>query len=237
MRADEIELEIIKFIEKNPGMTINQVSQAMSENGVSSRMTTVKKINDLKSDERRIIEDRQEANSFHRLYINDRSEFKLVDTELANIEMTILRMGDNSVKYEEMRHTERSNKRSDNVMFFLRMSNQLIDIFLHNVLLRVNNNVSFETDKQILYTKIIKLMVANDLASTSNLPIADVLIEGLRKNMNSESFRNYAKSIGMKLGAMENFILMADNFNKKFLTVVDFKEQVHSLIDGNRNNY
>jgi hypothetical protein len=237
MRTDEIELEIIKFIEKNPGRTINQVSQAMSENGVSSRMTTLKKINDLKSDERRIIEDRQEANSFHRLYINDRSEFKLVDTELANIEMTILRMDDNSIKYEEMRQTERSNKQADNVMFFLRMSNQLIDIFLHNVLLRVNNNVSFETDKQILYTKIIKLMVANDLASTSNLQIADVLIEGLRKNMNSESFRNYAKSIGMKLSAMENFILMADNFNKKFLTVDDFKEQVHSLIDGNRNNY
>jgi len=237
LRADEIELEIIKFIEKNPGMTINQVSQAMSENGVSSRMTTVKKINDLKSDERRIIEDRQEANSFHRLYINDRSEFKLVYTELANIEMTILRMGDNSVKYEEMRQIERSNKRSDNVMFFLRISNNLIDIFLHYLLLRVNNNVTFETDKQILYTKIIKLMVANDLASTSNLQIADVLIEGLRKNMNSESFRNYAKSIGMKLGAMENFILMADNFNKKFLTVIDFKEQVHSLIDGNRNNY
>jgi hypothetical protein len=165
------------------------------------------------------------------------SEFKLVDTELANIEMTILRMGDNSVKYEEMRQTERSNKRSDNVMFFLRISNNLIDIFLHYLLLRVNNNVTFETDKQILYTKIIKLMVANDLASTSNLQIADVLIEGFRKNMNSESFRNYAKSIGMKLGAMENFILMADNFNKKFLTVVDFKEQVHSLINGNRNNY
>jgi hypothetical protein len=165
------------------------------------------------------------------------SEFKLVDTELANIEMTILRMGDNSVKYEEMRQTERSNKRSDNVMFFLRISNNLIDIFLHYLLLRVNNNVTFETDKQILYTKIIKLMVANDLASTSNLRIADGLIEGMRKNMNSESFRNYAKSIGMKLGAMENFILMADNFNKKFLTVVDFKEQVHSLIDGNRNNY
>jgi hypothetical protein len=165
------------------------------------------------------------------------SEFKLVDTELANIEMTILRMGDNSVRYEEMRQTERSNKRSDNVMFFLRISNNLIDIFLHYLLLRINNNVTFETDKQILYTKIIKLMVANDLASTSNLQIADVLIEGFRKNMNSESFRNYAKSIGMKLGAMENFILMADNFNKKFLTVDDFKEQVHSLIDGNRNNY
>jgi hypothetical protein len=237
LKSDEIELEITKFIESNPGRTINQVAEVMSEKGVSSRMTTLKKINDLKSQDRGIIEDRQERNSFHRLYINDQSGFKQIDRELTNIEMTILRMHDNQITYEEVSRTERPNKQLDNVMNFLHVSTNLIDIFLHTLLLRINNNIKFETDKETLYTKIIKLMVANDLVASYNFRAKDILIEDLQKKMSKETFRNYAKNIGMKLGPMENFILMADDFNKKFLTGDNFKEEIVSLIDGNRNNY
>jgi hypothetical protein len=80
-------------------------------------------------------------------------------------------------------------------------------------------------------------MVANDLVASYNFRAKDILIEDLQKKMSKETFRNYAKNIGMKLGPMENFILMADDFNKKFLTGDNFKEEIVSLIDGNRKNY
>ena len=43
---DMREVKIIKFIKQNPGSTTNQVVKFMDKNG-SSKITTLKKINDL----------------------------------------------------------------------------------------------------------------------------------------------------------------------------------------------
>ena len=239
MRSEEIELEIVNFIEKNPGKTINKVAQRMSEKGISSRMTTLKKIDDLKSKERGIIEDRKEGNSFHRLHINDQNEFKRIDNELSEIEMNVLRMRDNFIKFQELYHEKKHSPRQyDNLQVFLEVQVELMDLFLHTLLLQINNNVKFETDKQLLYAKIIKLMVVNDRSQIfKDLHMTDELLRDMGEKMNSEPFRAYAKEIGMKLSVMENFISMADDFRKRYLTIDDFTKQLQSLIPGNRNNY
>jgi hypothetical protein len=239
LKSDQIELEIIKFVERNPGKTINQVAEFMSEKGISSRMTTLKKINNLKSAERGIIDDRQEGNSFHRLYVNKQSEYKLIDKQLSEIEMNVLRMRDNIVRYEQVcRQIDNPPQELEDLMIFIHVYVESIDSFLHALLLRINNMVKSETDKQILFARVLKLMVFNDSLHTyKDSGMRDALLADVKEKVNSESFITYARDSGMKISAMENFISLADDFIKKFLSVNDFKKQVRSLVEGNTNNY
>jgi hypothetical protein len=239
LKSDQIELEIIKFIEMNPGKTINRVAEIMSEKGISSRMTTLKKIDNLKSTERGLIEDRQEGNSFHRLYINKKSEYKLIDKQLSEIELNILRMRDNIVRYEEVyRQNDNPPQALEDLMIFIHVFEQSIDSFLHALLLRINNTINSETDRQILFGRVIKLMVFNDMLHTyRESGIRNSMLKELKEKMSSRSFITYTRNNGIKISAMENFIRFADDFTKKFLSESEFKKQIHSLREGNRNNF
>ena len=83
----DIEKEIRKYIQENAGTTENKVVDHITKKKMSSRMITLHVIGSLRQGE--IIQDRQEGNSFHRLYVNDVSTFSKIEKELEKIERFI----------------------------------------------------------------------------------------------------------------------------------------------------
>lgn len=167
MTSHEIELEILKYIEKNPGTTENKIAMYMDEKKMCSRMTTLKTIEDLKSNQRGLIVDRQEGNSFHRLHINDKNEFNRIQKELLEIESII--DATHEYKYvvnEYIENAQFGNSRDAGNAGFLRSQMHIyeppIKTMLQFLLTRTNNIIHSEKDKQALYAKFIKLITKVD---------------------------------------------------------------------------
>ena len=85
---DDDESAILNFIIKNPGQTENMVGKSMNDEGQCAKETTRKKIRRLM--DLKFVEDRKsKANSFHKLYASDKSQYNLIYGELLDIEKFI----------------------------------------------------------------------------------------------------------------------------------------------------
>jgi hypothetical protein len=62
------------------------------------------------------------------------------------------------------------------------------------------------------------------------------LSEDMERITSSKSIRAYVGQIGVKFSAIENFLLITEDFYKQFIKV-DLSKQLLSLILGNKNNY
>lgn len=165
MPSSKSESEICDYVKKNPGTTENKVATYMDEKGISSRMTTLKIIEDLKK--RGIILDRQEGNSFHRLYINDKNEFNRIQNELSEIENIIDDMhGYKQATNEYIENAQFGDSHDAGNAGFLQSYMHIyeppIRTMLQILLSRTNNIIHSEKDRQVLYAKFIELIAKVD---------------------------------------------------------------------------
>jgi hypothetical protein len=86
-RKLQLEEEIVKFIRENPQTTENKIVNHMNEIKLSSKMTTLSVIDELIS--KQTIDDDKIGKGFHRLSINDRSNFIKIENKLLEIEAMV----------------------------------------------------------------------------------------------------------------------------------------------------
>jgi len=226
--------KIIKYISENPNCTKTQVVANVKG---SSLVTTHKILKDL--EKQGIITIQKPNPQTNYLLINDQNQFNRIEKELSQIEICVLRMVDNYRIYiKEYYDEKKGSKDLGNLILCLHTCGELTDFFLHTLLLQISNEIKFEPDKNALYRKIISLMAVNDqFIMYHDLHMTDAFLEEMKDKMNSKTFTNYVRNKGLKISSMQNFILFADDFRRKYLNVQDFSKQIRTFVEGNRNNY
>jgi hypothetical protein len=226
--------KIIEFIHENPNCTKTQVIANIKG---SSLVTTHKILKDLEN--RGIVIVQKPNPQTNYLIINDQNDFNRIEKELSLIEICILRMVDNyKICIREQHEERKKSKDLEDLRVFIHTFGELIDFFLHTLLLQINNEVKFEPDRRTLYRKIISLMVINDqFIMYHDLHMTDLLLQEMKDKMNSKSFITNIRSKRVKLSAMESFILLAEDFRNKYLNVQDFSNQLTMMVEGNKNNF
>src|ERR1044072_9135079 len=95
-RLDEHHKAIIEYIKNNAGSSEKQVFDAMYQNGVCSKMTTVRKIGQLRRMDEIRDSLKEGERGFHKIYINDKNQFNRISAMLSVMEQYVNRL-DNSI--------------------------------------------------------------------------------------------------------------------------------------------
>ena len=233
---DMREVEIIKFIKQNPGSSTNQVVKFMDKNG-SSKITTIKKINDL-IEGKRIRDEHDKPNGFHKLFYDDNNDYDLINNQLTKIEKIIdimdkplkkiqrlvedqqkelLRLTDEKVPVEQKRKVvseELYSLQIDYQFTYLHM----IDIMFHVISLHIDERIHSDKDLQILYTKIIKLMrkVSKQFPRNAKGTL-DGIIDFIGEFISKKDIRLYAQKHNININLINNVIDTVENFKSEFL--------------------
>ena len=186
-RLDSHHKAILRFIKNSSNCTENQVVKSMEEQKVCSKMTTLRKLDELieKQEIRDLL--KQGQSGFHRFVINENNEFNRIDKILTEIETAIDTM-DEPVKkierllakqrrtvldeWEEIRKLKGLEREARKEQIKKLVSNdltslehhckfnyvQIIETMLHILTVQINDNIHSDNDLQILYTKLIKLI-------------------------------------------------------------------------------
>jgi hypothetical protein len=183
-RLDLHHKALLDFIKNNPRCTENQVVKAMEMKAhkVCSKMTTLRKIDELI--EKQEIKDLLEKGKtgFHRFIINENNEFNKIYNDLSEIDKIIDNV-DKSIESIYRTHPEWKKKqlnfrapeeiRSDfENFFFIELS-----IGFSKILQRINAILS-ENDSRILYDKLINVITKMYERSSKTLSW-DMLDEGM----------------------------------------------------------
>ena len=233
---DMREVEIIKFIKQNPGSTTNQVVKYMDKNG-SSKITTLKTINDL-IEGKRVRDEHDKPNGFHKLFYDDNNDFDLINNQLTKIEKIVdimdkplkkiqrlledqqkelLRLTDQKVSPEQRRKfvsEELYSLQIDYQFTYLHM----IDIMFHVLSLHIDERINSDKDLQILYTKIIKLMrkVSKQFPRNAKVTL-DGIINYLGEFISKKDIRVYAQKHNININLINDVIDTVENFKNEFL--------------------
>jgi hypothetical protein len=236
-REEDIrEVEIIKFIKENPGSTTNEVVKYMDKNG-SKKNTTLKKINHL-IEGKRIRDEHDKPNGFHKLFYEDNNDFDLINTQLTKIEKIVdimdkplkkiqrlledqqkelLRLTDEKVPIEQRRKflsEELYGLQIDYQYTYLHM----IDIMFHVLSLHIDERIHSDRDLQILYTKIIKLMrkVSKQFPRNAKGTL-DGIINFICEFTSKKDIRVYAQKHNININLINDVIDTVENFKNEFL--------------------
>ena len=233
---DTREVDIIKYIKENPGRTINQVVKYMNKNG-SSKITTLKKINAL-IEGKRIRDEHDKPNGFHKLFYDDNNDFDLINKQLTEIEKIvdimdkplkkiqrlledqqkeILRLTDEKVPVEQRRKfvsKELYSLQIDYQFTYLHM----IDTMFHVLSLQIDERIHSDKDLQILYTKIIKLMrkVSRQFPRNAKGTL-DGIINFIGEFTSKKDIRVYAQKHNININLINDVIDTVENFKNEFL--------------------
>lgn len=216
---NERAIKIINYIKENPGTTENKVVLYMDEKSLCSRLTTLKEIDSLVS--REIIEDRKEGNSFHRLHANNQNEFNRIDLEITEIETIMDEMDEPLRKLSQisMRENELADRANLRVNFHYPYRDS-VGTILQILLLWTSTKIRSKNYSQILYTRIMKLMLKLTL-QTFNLNdptnLLDNEINSLNQLKHSKTTVAFAKKNTVNIGVASNLIKKIENFNRRFL--------------------
>lgn len=231
--GDMREVEIIKFIKQNPGCTTNQVVNHMG----SSKNTTLKKINDL-IEGKRVRDEHDKPNGFHKLFYDDNNDFDLINNQLTKIEKIVdimdkplkkiqrlledqqkelLRLTDQKVPPEQRR------KFVSEELYSLQIDYQftymhMIDIMFHVLSLHIDERIHSDKDLQILYSKIIKLMrkVSKQFPRNAKVTL-DGIINYLGEFTSKKDIRVYAQKHNIDINLINDVIDTVENFQNEFL--------------------
>lgn len=233
---DMREVEIIKFIKQNPGSTTNQVVKYMVKNG-SSKIATLKKIDYLIED-KRIRDEHDKPNGFHKLFYDDNNDFDAINNQLTKIEKIVdvmdkplrkiqrlledqqkelLRLTDEKVPLEQRRKfvsEELYSLQIDYQFTYLHM----IDIMFHVLSLHIDERIHSDKDLQILYTKIIKLIrkVSKQFPRDAKFTL-DGIINYLGEFTSKKDIRVYAQKHNININLISHVIDTVENFKNEFL--------------------
>lgn len=145
----------------------------------TSRMTTLRLINELEKGGRiKILKGERQGQS-HRLSINNNSEFKEINQQISKLEGYIDRLKIVK-KIEEPRKHKGHISVSDEEFIFMHILMTLVRI----------NLLPFEKDSQILYRKIIRLMTALALKKIRSMKKEGGYLESLADFKQAQSIRS-----------------------------------------------
>jgi hypothetical protein len=233
---DMREGEIIKFVNQNPGSTTNQVVKYMVKNG-SSKIATLKKIDDL-IEGKRIRDEHDKPNGFHKLFYDDNNDFDAINNQLTKIEKIVdvmdkplrkiqrlledqqkelLRLTDEKVPLKQRR------KFVSEELYRLQIDYQytylhIIDIMFHVLSLHIDERIHSDKDLQILYTKIIKLMrkVSKQFPRNAKFTL-DGIINFICEFTSKKDIRVYAQKHDININLINDVIDTVENFKNEFL--------------------
>jgi hypothetical protein len=97
---DDKERVIRNYILEHPGVTANTVATYMVNQGLLSKVPTLKRIKGLIT--RGIIDDRKKGNSFHRLYVTDKTQFNTIYREVLEVSAIMEDMLELSERYQHL---------------------------------------------------------------------------------------------------------------------------------------
>lgn len=153
----------MEYIKQHEGPNENQIVNALHQQKVSSKRTTLKKIRELK-EKGEIIDSLKEGESgFHRLYINKDNEFNKIDNMLRELENI------NSIIMDPLRKFPPPKLSESKIDFDLSAEyrrvfedllgtyEKAIPILIQELLNITKNKIYSDADKQILYSRILKV--------------------------------------------------------------------------------
>jgi len=217
-RLDEHHKAILDFIKGSPECTQNQVVKAMDEQRVCSKMTTLRKLDELKQ-RGEIIDSLKDGQSgFHLYYINNKSNFSQINEKLLRIETIIDRM--NNI----LRSTSRADRNPEFLkadVFFMDLIYDLFDRVLHLILRLTTENISSEKDSKILYNKIIQVLTKVHSDYTFEIKLKNMLNARLGKI----SIKDYFESAGFDANLIHDMIETIESVEKELLTKSEQKDR------------
>ena len=236
MSGDRREVEIIKFIKENPGSSTNQLVKYMDKNG-SSKITTIKKINDL-IEGKRIRDEHDKPNGFHKLFYDDNNDFDLINEQLTKIEKIVEIMDKPLKKIQRLVEDQQKEllrlttekvpvkqrrKVVSEELYSLQIDYQftylhMIDIMFHVLSLHIDERIHSDKDFQILYTKIIKLMrkVSKQFPRNAKGTL-DGIINFIGEFTSKKDIRLYAQKHNINIDLINDVIDTVENFKNEFL--------------------
>ena len=236
MSGDRREVEIIKFIKENPGSSTNQLVKYMDKNG-SSKITTIKKINDL-IEGKRIRDEHDKPNGFHKLFYDDNNDFDLINEQLTKIEKIVEIMDKPLKKIQRLVEDQQKEllrlttekvpvkqrrKVVSEELYSLQIDYQftylhMIDIMFHVLSLHIDEKIHSDKDFQILYTKIIKLMrkVSKQFPRNAKGTL-DGIINFIGEFTSKKDIRLYAQKHNINIDLINDVIDTVEIFKNEFL--------------------
>jgi hypothetical protein len=236
MSGDRREVEIIKFIKENPGSSTNQLVKYMDKNG-SSKITTIKKINDL-IEGKRIRDEHDKPNGFHKLFYDDNNDFDLINEQLTKIEKIVEIMDKPLKKIQRLVEDQQKEllrlttekvpvkqrrKVVSEELYSLQIDYQftylhMIDIMFHVLSLHIDERIHSDKDFQILYTKIIKLMrkVSKQFPRNAKGTL-DGIINFIGEFTSKKDIRLYAQKHNINIDLINDVIDTVEIFKNEFL--------------------
>ena len=224
VELDKYEIAIRDYIGDNLGTTENKIRIEMDkkQNGqpsMCSPLTTRKKIKHLL--ELGIIDDRKEGNTyFHKLYLNDKSEFHRINKQLSKIEFFVNSMDEPIAKRWYQQHDDDS---LFDTWFKVQYQNA-IDSMLSVLLSQLNNEKLSKNDYRELSTKIVNLALKLRLQMFSNpeemeainlLDLVIVFFEEYKQKLSKKSEDQI--EMGVNKQFVDNLISYIESFKTDFL--------------------
>jgi hypothetical protein len=188
---DEKEAILLQYIQKNQGETINKIAKKMEEMEVMSRLTTIKKIDELK--DRKILRDKKEKHTYHSIYINEDAEFNKIFNTLSEIENFMDKFGEELHKIDKIHDTIRDmNMKGPSYKELMELVRNLQHGFTlpyYNILrtvvrllfARIVSRIDSEEDAQILHAKNMKLVQKLNLQFWENAYLEENSLKELGK--------------------------------------------------------
>jgi len=215
---------IIDFIKSNSMCTKAQVIRFMDNNG-SSVMTTHDIIKDLESEKIiQVLKDKPNSQTHH-LILNDDNELNRIDHMLTEIEKTIDGMELFIPRLRQL--VQRSGKKR--MQIFKQLVNLESDVepfftdaifrMLQIMMVRVSKVILSQKDSQVLYNKIIKMMLRIDKFN-SRLRVAvgyNIHRINVASSINNKQVRQFSKNNDLDVDLINQLIQNEREFDKNFV--------------------
>jgi hypothetical protein len=209
-RLDEFHSQIFNYISQNPGQTENRVVKEMTDRKVCSKITTLKKIRELK--EMGEIHDllKPGESGFHKLYITKERKFQRIDKIISDIETVLDSLNKSFEKISKMhKHTKKDEQEQDHA--FLGMYDFVINHIFDLLLFYIFDNITSARDQLELSKKVIKLKIL--------LSDPDVHFDSIINKIEKENQSGKHKAVYQRYG------INVDSINK----LISITKKIHSL--------
>lgn len=212
--------KILRFIRENRNCTKTEVVNYMDKNGASP-MTTHKILKTLTNGRsKKVIAQTDNTNSrIHHLIINEKNVFNQIYLEVSEIEEIMGAMYQSVHKIWHPPYGTHDSALFDVYIDFALAYRDTINMMLEVLLMKIDNAVHSDSDSQLLFIKIVKLMLELFLTLHQTTKLREFLNAKLSKlNLVKRQLSEiYADKNIINLKILDNLIKKGENFEKQFL--------------------
>lgn len=223
---DDKERAIRNYILEHPGVTANTVANYMVNRGLLSKVPTLKRIKSLIA--RGILEDHKKGNSFHRLYVTDKTQFNIIYHELLEVRAIMDDMLEFSEGFQALNVINVTPVETNPYLISLDFGPThyvaIISAILRILLVWTYISKMNDADKKLLYQLITQEMIKlnrepyNLLSSKKLLTLNEkrliLNLKRLSHLKNSEVNRRKTKNTARLLKKVRDFYTIIDNVQK-----------------------